>query len=237
MTYYDRLNKTYRAFEQMKLQPAAQLTMLHLLHMNNCFGNTGLFYCTDDKLASLTNLSKDSITNAKRHLKNAGLIDFKSNPKKPRQGTLYILPDEQGKEQGKEQGNEQGKEQGKTRGVVSDSFIKNKEKEKEKETPAPAHFITGLSPEVQEMWFKCEGEQIPGSVALKLYELEKLHSTDVVVKAIETASLANSQPRLSFNFVKAVLERQLKGNSRNDKCRRNDGDIVDNSQYAGADFG
>lgn len=92
MTYYDRLKETYRAFEQMNLQASAQLTYLHLLHINNCLGNTGQFYCSDNKLASLTNLSKDSITKAKRHLKSVGLLDFESNPKNPRNPTFYTLP-------------------------------------------------------------------------------------------------------------------------------------------------
>lgn len=72
------------------------------------------------------------------------------------------------------------------------------------------------SAEVQATWFKCEGERIPGGVAFGLYDLEKLYGSDSVVKAIIAASQANTQPRLSFNFVKAVLERQRGGNGYGD---------------------
>ena len=93
-TYYDRLNETFGFFESNILPSSAQLVMLWLLHFNNRFGNTGQFYLSDNRLSLLTNLSKGTITNTKRVLKNLGLIDFKSNKDSPRQGTLYILPEE-----------------------------------------------------------------------------------------------------------------------------------------------
>ena len=101
----------------------------------------------------------------------------------------------------------------------------NVEKEKEKERDARAYtrdenantatFNNLNSAEVQEMWFRCEGERIPGGIAFGLYELEQLHGTEALCKAIMAASQANTQPRLSFNFVKAVLDRQQKGESKN----------------------
>ena len=72
MTYYDRLNETFGFFESSPPQSSAQLVMLYLLHFNNRFGNTGQFYLSDNRLSLLTNLSKGTITNAKRVLKNLG---------------------------------------------------------------------------------------------------------------------------------------------------------------------
>lgn len=138
-----------------------------------------------------------------------------------------------------------GKEQGKNRerirkesfssiSISKNSIEKEEEEEREKEkevvntrtreaettaTATAATAFNGLnSAEVKEMWFKCEGEPIPGGIATGLYTLEKIHGTDVVTQAILKASQANTQPRLSFNFVKAVLERMVKGgvpNGRN----------------------
>ena len=71
-TYYDRLNGTFGFFESNILPSSAQLVMLWLLHFNNRFGNTGQFYLSDNRLSLLTNLSKGTITNTKRVLKNLG---------------------------------------------------------------------------------------------------------------------------------------------------------------------
>lgn len=105
--------------------------------------------------------------------------------------------------------------------ISKNNIEKEKEEEKDaraytrEETTNTATFNNLNSAEVQEMWFRCEGERIPGGIAFGLYELEQLHGTASLCKAIMAASQANTQPRLSFNFVKAVLERQQKGESKN----------------------
>ena len=142
----------------------------------------------------------------------------------------------------KEQGNFReriGKESFNSISISKNSIEEEEEEEKEKEvvntrtreaettttTATAATAFNGLnSAEVKEMWFKCEGEPIPGGIATGLYTLEKIHGADVVTQAILKASQANTQPRLSFNFVKAVLERMVKGgvpNGRNND--RNNG--------------
>ena len=90
-TYYDALNDFHRRNATQPLHSAAQLLYLHLLHMNNCLGNRGQVKATDRQLEELLRVTRPTITQAKRQLKNAGLIDFDS-PKSPRTGTLYQLP-------------------------------------------------------------------------------------------------------------------------------------------------
>lgn len=70
------------------------------------------------------------------------------------------------------------------------------------------------SAEVQQAWLDCEGERLKGGVAFGLIQLEKNYGSEVVIDAIYKAHQANNQPRLSFNFVKSVLERILKGGEK-----------------------
>lgn len=93
MTYYDRLNAFFDKNEINPLPPSAQLVYLHILHENNRLRNPEVFYITDMQLTFTTGLAKQAVTDAKRRLKNAGLIDFKTDKKNPRAGTRYTLPD------------------------------------------------------------------------------------------------------------------------------------------------
>lgn len=82
-TYYDALNDAYEVFESRRLSgkavPAsAQLIFLHILHSWNCSKRTGTVRLSDYGLSLRTGLSKQTITDAKRLLKNIGLIDFPS---------------------------------------------------------------------------------------------------------------------------------------------------------------
>lgn len=98
--------------------------------------------------------------------------------------------------------------------------------------------ISENSEEVKQAWFDCEGEKLKGGVALGLIGLEKTYGTKVVLDAIYRAHQANSQPRLSFNFVKAVLERTVKGGEKGSgkivpiRAGTNNAAVV--SDYAGA---
>lgn len=91
-TYYDGLKDFFKFNEQAPLKSSAQLVYLHLLQLNNRSGNSGRVQVSDRELEHLTSLNKNTVTDAKRTLKNLGLIDFKSNSSKPRQGTTYTLP-------------------------------------------------------------------------------------------------------------------------------------------------
>lgn len=93
MTYYDRLNEFFRRIEIEPLPPSAQLVYLHLLHENNRAGNPNRFRCTDTRLVGMTGLSANTITSAKRALKNRGYLNFKTNKDARREGTIYELPE------------------------------------------------------------------------------------------------------------------------------------------------
>ena len=90
-TYYDALNDFYKSNEQERLVNSAQLVYLHLLHINNCHGNSRYIQVSDRELEYRTKLNKNTITTAKRILKNRNFIDFKTDAKKPREGTTYTL--------------------------------------------------------------------------------------------------------------------------------------------------
>lgn len=90
MDYFQALNYFFQ-FAQFKNLPApARLTYLGILHKWNGFRRETSFSLTDRELSELTGLRIGRpITEAKRLLKNVGLIDFKSNNK----GTTYVIRD------------------------------------------------------------------------------------------------------------------------------------------------
>ena len=183
-TYYDRLNAFFHESAKKSLKPEFQLVMLHLLHYNNQRGNTDKFYLTDGRLMRDTHLSQRQVTEAKRHLKNIGLIDFRTNPKAPREGTLYILP------------------------ALSKTV-----------QPKPAsEYLSVNSEAVRKTWRECAGENLTGGAAFGMIELENIYGTQTVVDAIIRADQSNTAPRLTFNFVKAVLENRG-GSKRNGNYR------------------
>ena len=216
MTYYDRLNESFVLFSQLNLQANEQLVHLHLLHINNSLGNPDEFYCADNRLAILTNLSKDSITSAKRQLKNLGLIDFKTDKHNPRKPTLYFLPCSKGKNQAKKPAKVQAKIQATFKEKEKESITTTDTTTRTREENLPVN-----SDEVKQAWFKCEGEHLKGGNALGLIQDEKQYGTKAVVQAIIAASQANTESRLSYNFVHAVLmNRQKKEVRANDGGRK-----------------
>ena len=90
-TYYDALKDFFKRNEARPLASSAQLVYLHLLQLNNCHGRSGLVTVSDGKLAELTQLSRPTVTTAKRTLKSAGLIDFDGGKCGARHGTRYTL--------------------------------------------------------------------------------------------------------------------------------------------------
>lgn len=78
MTYYDRLNYFFNFLKLNNLNASTQLTYLHILHHSNCLKGVTSFYLTDTEIANSTNLSIRSITDAKRVLKNFGLLDWRN---------------------------------------------------------------------------------------------------------------------------------------------------------------
>ena len=221
-TYYDRLNYAFEKFEKLKLPSSAQLLYLHILHIDNCLGRTGQVRCSDSTITVKTGLSPNTVTTAKRTLKNYGLLDFKTAKKNPRAGTLYFLPP-----------NITPNTEVKTEviaevkgeviaGVISSNNttpLPFEEREKERTTANSAHAskkqLSTNSAEVSQAWFDCEVSEVKGGVALGLIELEKEHGAQALIAAIHEAHRANTRFNLSFNFVKAVLERMKKGEETN----------------------
>lgn len=90
-TYYDGLKDFFEKNDFAPLASSAQLVYLHLLQLNNRHGNSGIVQISDRELERLTSLNKNTITKAKRTLKNCKWIDFYTEPDKPHRGTSYTL--------------------------------------------------------------------------------------------------------------------------------------------------
>ena len=93
MTLTDKFNFFFREFlPQKQLSPSSQLIYLHILNIWNCHRmNANCFYLSDRELARSTNLSPAAVTQAKRVLKNFGLLTFH----KVGGRTKYFLPDDE----------------------------------------------------------------------------------------------------------------------------------------------
>ena len=76
---YERYCELMRLEEMIELPMSALKVYLHLLHMNRGFGKNGILNVSDSELKSRTHLSQQTITDAKRILKNKGFIDFESS--------------------------------------------------------------------------------------------------------------------------------------------------------------
>lgn len=219
MTYYDNLNAFHKANECDPLPASAQLVFLHLLHKNNCLGNTGQFHCSDAELLRRSNLSAPTITQAKRILKNKGYLDFKTDKANPRAGTLYFLANHLSNHLGNHLGKDLGKDLGNPTEIISSDrspHIKTKEGEVEEDAHATATNtpLSQNSKAVMDAWLMYEGEKLKGGYALDFIELENTYGTQELVDAIKAAAQSNTRPRLSYNFVKAVLLNQLKGGDK-----------------------
>lgn len=89
--YVKSLTAVYELLVKERLPLSAQLLIQLLLHLDYCFGRGGEFRVTDRELGLRSGLAKQSITDAKRILKNRGFIDFKTDKEKPQKGTIYKI--------------------------------------------------------------------------------------------------------------------------------------------------
>ena len=196
MTYYDRLNAFFSDNEIDPLPPAAQLVYLHLIHENNRLKNPNAFCFTDSRLAALTGLSKPAIATAKRVLKNHGLINFKTDKKNPRAGTLYSLPENREKSQDSLTIND-GRQMNATGAVISS--------------------------ELKSVW-KANNDGTPPSETEAYYLAEdaKLYGEDKVQQAIIRAG-QKKRGSLSIYFYKMQLGDVTGGRKENTNARRNTG--------------
>lgn len=86
---YERTCAAMRLDEMIELPKSALVIYLHLLQLNRSSGKNGTLFLSDSQLQTRTHLSQQSITDAKRILKNKGFIDFQT-----RKGstTRYQIP-------------------------------------------------------------------------------------------------------------------------------------------------
>lgn len=128
------------------------------------------------------------------------------------------------------------------------SIPKNKVDEEVDEDEAPATPasstrvvpIGDLNPQIYEVWTLYEGENLSGGQILDMYSLEREYGVELLVECIKEASRSNTRQRLSYNFVKKILENRAKGVKHNERSfgRKTGGGYgatVDNSQYGGFD--
>lgn len=88
MDYFQALNYFFQFAQFRNLPASARLTYLAILHKWNGFRRAPSFALSDRELSQLTGLGIGrTITQAKRLLKNVGLIDFKSTT----HGTTYFF--------------------------------------------------------------------------------------------------------------------------------------------------
>lgn len=92
VSYNEALNYFYKENLINPMTSSEQLVILNLLYINYYQRNDFSVQVTDRELELRTNLSKETIVDVKRTLKNLGWIDFKSDRDKPRRGTTYTFP-------------------------------------------------------------------------------------------------------------------------------------------------
>lgn len=189
LTYYDRLSKFFKDNEERPLPATAQLLFMHLLYKNNRNGNMGWTKPLSlEQLTYSTQLSKNTIIEARRKLKNAGLIDFISNRGSHAQKTVYqIIGDKD------------------TPAIAPE------------QPPKTGGYLSTNSAEVLKAWDRWGGVRASGGVAFSLIELENSYGTAKLLAAIETAGKANNRHNLSLNFLKAVLEGKGQTNGTTNK--------------------
>lgn len=220
-TYYDALNCTYRLFEIDPPPPSAQLIYVHLLHLNNRLGNTGTVKISDRELGLRTRLSKQTITEAKRQLKNRGLIDFKTDRDSPAKTTTYTLTffsEKVGQELGQELGQEVGQEVGQSALFpIHTRAIEDKEERKKNKDEIQSRGREHLKvveneeeeeiDELMEYWEHAGGAKLNQLILSELAALLKDHTMPKIKKAIDEASLGNNNPKYGFslNYLKLKL--------------------------------
>lgn len=231
-TYYDALNDAYKLFEANPPASSAQLVYLHLLHLNNCLGNAGRVQISDRALSLRTGLSKDSITNAKRTLKNRGLIDFSAKRDKSKQSTTYditFFSEKAGQVAGQGAGHKAGQVAGQIPGQSSfisytqESTKRREEKDddasaREVETvtepqatdtrPKPLSSPKSDANEIQAVWQQSFGFALFGDNALTLEQLatEDFARAELAIKKTAARNLTTTNPSAVLAYFRKVYE-------------------------------
>lgn len=212
-TYYDGLNDFHKLIETKRPSASAQLLGFHLLHLNNRNGNSGSFQVSDRELENRTRLSKQSITDAKRYLKNVGWLEFKTDRHKVT--TYSLLSFKVGQAIGQVIGQQAGHSS-----RLSPRLKSAEEEQRQRDAQeaavgesvtASSNVTAGAKPlsspdanDIQEVWSRAIGYALRGNRAL---ELEQLASPDYdrALKAIERTSKRDDLTD-EFAYFKAVYD-------------------------------
>ena len=93
MEYMTQLNRFFEKVEEEDLPASAQIVYLHLLNINNRLHWCEWFKVANSRLENLTKLkSNNSIVSAKNRLKQANLLDFKSEGKVTTRYKIIPIP-------------------------------------------------------------------------------------------------------------------------------------------------
>lgn len=221
-TYYDGLNYIYRLFADSPPPSSAQLVILHLLHENNRCKNTGTVQISDRELGLRTRLSKQTITDAKRTLKNLGLIDFKTDKDKPNKVTIYTLKfffglgQKVGQTLGQELGQELGQKVGQPADVPITHVRGDLRLKTEENTYANAGAKTEEIDELLEYWGQAGGCKLNQLLVSKLDALLKAHGLPAMKSAIDKANDGANSANYGFSL-EYVRNKLPKGGDNNDR--------------------
>lgn len=225
-TYYDGLNDFHKLIELKRPPSSAQLLGLHLLHLNNRNGNSGSVQISDRELIFRTNLSKQTVTEAKRYLKNIGWLDFSTDKHKGTTYTLTFFSEEVGHQLGHKVGHQLGHKAGHS-SLVSYTLKPEEEKDRDDDASAKGRKsvakATAANPDayaqakplsspipqapdanqIHKEWVKAFGFELRGDWALKLEEFASLDYAKTVT-AIQRTKASN--PANPFPYFKRVCE-------------------------------
>ena len=220
-SYYDRLKFAFEKFAEQKLPASAQLVYLHILHEENCHGRTGQVRIADTSIVERTGLSKSTVTETKRRLKNLGLLDFRTEKKGSHVGTQYLLPNLEGRVEGRAEGRAETRVETRADVNINTTPLSSKEREKERkeEEDAPARLKTGdkaeISTAVFNAWLMANSTQPYGRDLARLKEFEAKYGEKAVAAAIYACQDGlKSGDRVCTNFIARELQ---KGGEKRDR--------------------
>lgn len=221
-TYYDGLNDFHKLIEVKRPTSSAQLVGLTLLHLNNKSGNSGTVKISDRELMFRTRLSKQTVTDAKRYLKNIGWLDFSIDKQKVTTYTLTFFSDKVGHEVGHELGHQLGhsrlvpytpdsskrkEEQTADAGVCEGDVAGATKPQVSNTRTLPLSSPTSSDVDanrIHEEWVKALGKSLQGNQAL---ELETLASKDYARAQVAIARVKANKATNPFAYFKAVYSK------------------------------
>lgn len=222
-----QLNRFFDLASERKLSGSDQLLYLHLFNAFNRNHWTETLRLSDKELMERLRLhdctgkpaSVETIRRAKQRLNSKGFIEFKAG--KGSEPTEYKLIQLYPAGTPADAPDSTPVDTPADSGLVSHTHarqdIEDVKDVKTDLTPAAANaraYLSTNSDEVIKAWRECAGEHLTGGAALGLIDLENLYGTQAVVDAIYAADQANTRMKISFNFVKTVLENRLKGDEK-----------------------